>query len=997
MAGNAKFATGYVELKLGDDSVLMRATQATAKRVAAAMDRSLSGAIGRSIDRVGDRLSSIGESASLYLAPITIGLGAAAVEGWKVAQAVSQSANMFEQFNMSASAATGFVDELFRNAQSWGVSFVDTLGNAQKFMAAFHGDLAQVKTAMSGLANLTGKYHLNQEQTNGVLRAFVQVAQKGKVQAEEMLQVSENGANGWQLLADATGKSVAELQKLSMAGQLLADDVMPKVYEYLNTDPDFAGKAAAQAETLGGQMAILKNNMGQIFGGPLSKESDVLVAAFKNLNLAIENLNNSGFVATFLTPLINGFASLTNWLASLSPATVSFVASLLGIAGVVGPILLVVGKLLSLLGSGLKVFGRTSTSISTVTRTMAGGFKAAFVYFRDSWRTAPPAIGRTARAVDTAALSIALFGDKLLRPIATVKQLPAAFARAKNAVSSFADTVATGIGVAAITAKDKLDLLRTGIGVLAIDFRGKLVSAARVAGDRLKNLGTWAAVVGIDLRTKLVSGARAAQAALRSGLLSAATATATGLKKLGSVAAGAARDGLAAVGRNAGALASGGLNALKFGLAGAAIGMVTLLASGEQIGPTIEQIGQKIVGVVQNIPTLVSELGSQLPGIISDLATSLSTAAPAAFSALADSLPQIAAAVSDAIPLIFQAIQDSLPEISRALSEAVPQIAAGFTENAPELQSSAVKIVDALLTGLTSLLPVLLEAGVKIITSILSGLSTSLPQLITVVVSAIPKIAIALITAIPQLVIAFLSAIPKIVAGLAKELPKIITTIVSAIPKIISALATALPQIVQAFVLLIPQTVAALAPEIPSIVKAVLKSVPQIIEAVIAAIPDIVSSFVDMIPEIGSALADAGVELYEAGKELMKELWDGIKSMFSSIGEGVSEFFSDINPFSAETEATVGVTAKTGRLSPQLKSLTASLAPAVDVAQATRRNDLATLSGGGLMSFEIKPDFTTPNVQVRVFIGDTELTDIVRTQVSDDDSRAARLISAGVI
>lgn len=58
------------------------------------------------------------------------------------------------------------------------------------------------------------------EYVNRIILALGQAYSKEKLQQEEVLQLVEAGIPAWQLLADATGKSVPELQKLSTAGAL---------------------------------------------------------------------------------------------------------------------------------------------------------------------------------------------------------------------------------------------------------------------------------------------------------------------------------------------------------------------------------------------------------------------------------------------------------------------------------------------------------------------------------------------------------------------------------------------------------------------------------------------------------------------------------------------------------------------------------------------------------------------------------------------------------
>lgn len=93
-----------------------------------------------------------------------------------------------------------------------------------------------------------------------VARALSQMLTKGRVTAEEMMQLAEAGVPAWQHLADAMGKSQAQVQQMSSNGELRGDavlkliDQMGKAYE---------GLAAKQSKTWMGLVSTLKDNVTQ--------------------------------------------------------------------------------------------------------------------------------------------------------------------------------------------------------------------------------------------------------------------------------------------------------------------------------------------------------------------------------------------------------------------------------------------------------------------------------------------------------------------------------------------------------------------------------------------------------------------------------------------------------------------------------------------------------------------------------------------------------------
>src|SRR5690606_10263882 len=71
----------------------------------------------------------------------------------------------------------------------------------------------------------------SQETLNGIILGVGQAWAKQKLQGEEILQLGERGVPVWDLLTKSTGKSTAELQKLSQAGKLGREEIALLVAE----------------------------------------------------------------------------------------------------------------------------------------------------------------------------------------------------------------------------------------------------------------------------------------------------------------------------------------------------------------------------------------------------------------------------------------------------------------------------------------------------------------------------------------------------------------------------------------------------------------------------------------------------------------------------------------------------------------------------------------------------------------------------------------------
>lgn len=135
------------------------------------------------------------------------------------------------------------------------------------------------------------------ERLERITLALGQAFAKNKLQGEEMMQLVEAGVPVYQILGEVTGKTAGELQALGAAGKL-GTDVLRKFVAQMGKDA--LGAAAAQAETLGGQFTVLKDNIQQFEdtvanSGVMAYLKDQL----KALNNAISQASTDGSLKSY--------------------------------------------------------------------------------------------------------------------------------------------------------------------------------------------------------------------------------------------------------------------------------------------------------------------------------------------------------------------------------------------------------------------------------------------------------------------------------------------------------------------------------------------------------------------------------------------------------------------------------------------------------------------------------------------------------------------------
>ncbi|EIL99145.1 tape measure protein [Rhodanobacter thiooxydans] len=152
-----------------------------------------------------------------------------------------------------------------KEAFAWAKQFAKdtplTLGQVMKsFIQLKNFGIDPMNGALQAAVDQNAKLGGESERLERITLAMGQAFAKGKLQGDDIKQMIEAGVPVWQLLSEVTGKSTAELQKMSEAGKLTTD-IMQKFFVQMGKDS--AGAALDQMQLLSGQFSNLQDNLEQ--------------------------------------------------------------------------------------------------------------------------------------------------------------------------------------------------------------------------------------------------------------------------------------------------------------------------------------------------------------------------------------------------------------------------------------------------------------------------------------------------------------------------------------------------------------------------------------------------------------------------------------------------------------------------------------------------------------------------------------------------------------
>jgi tape measure domain-containing protein len=193
---------------------------------------------------------------------------------------IQQSTTALTTLLHSSTAANALVTQLQKLAQA--SSLLDT-GNAVHLGQVLLGmgvPAKDITTDMQALGDATAGVGGTPDTLNSLALAWGQMAAKGKIQSDEILQMTEQGVPALQLLAKAYGIPVPKMQDMISKGKILSSDALPKLRAEI--EKNFGGAdAAAGAQSIGGAFDRIKEAAIGLAGSaamPLVKSLTPLVA-----------------------------------------------------------------------------------------------------------------------------------------------------------------------------------------------------------------------------------------------------------------------------------------------------------------------------------------------------------------------------------------------------------------------------------------------------------------------------------------------------------------------------------------------------------------------------------------------------------------------------------------------------------------------------------------------------------------------------------------------
>lgn len=468
----------------------------------------------------------------------------------------------------------------------------------------------------------------------------------------------------------------------------------------------------------------------------------------------------------------------------------------------------------------------------------------------------------------------------------------------------------------------------------------------------------------------------------------------------------------------------------------------TISAAIEQLAPTFGTLIPQVLEVVTAFSPLHLVLNALLPvlpvlaDLVATVATTLVGAASEILPAILDVGEVLAGSLADAMVDLAPIIADIAEQLAGVLGEAVVALAPIITTLVPVIAQLASMLGGVLGSVITALTPVFVQLA-GIITQLMPIVLQLVPPIMSVVTALLPLIGVIgdlIVQLLPPLLDLFMAVIEPIaeLAGvLAEALAPLLTLVADLLAQYVVPFLSALIGVVGDVITWVLELVGPALGGLVSMLSTVIGWIANVIgviadwaasldigaaidtmaSAVSDGIDNIVQWFVGLPGRILAVISGLGGRLWDTAVAAIQGFVDGIRSMAGRIIDTIKEYVTDAVPdwikdvfgiaspsklfrklgaYTGEGFA-LGLADSGGMIDRAAQDMVAGVV-GMTVAPPMLADPqfAAAMTGGGTYGTGSRPA-----VQVRVFLGDEELTDRLRVEVLDVLESEAASIGAG--
>lgn len=311
--------------------------------------------VGNQMKEVGGKITDTGKDLSVKLTAPIVALGTV---GINYNAQMEQYRTMFTTLTGSAEEADRVISQLQEDAQKSPFDSA-TLIKANQYLISAGVNADDARAMINNLGNAVAATGGGSAELERMAQNLQQIQNVGKASSVDIKQFANAGINIYGLLAEATGKTVAEVKDMDVTYEQLAQAFAMASQE----GGKYYGAMEAQSETLNGSLSATKESIQMTLGSITESLMPVIVK------------------------VLNKVKEVIDWINSLDDDTKNMILTIGLVVAAIGPVLLTIGKVISMVGSAMSVLGTLVTFLSNPVVLAIGAVVAAGVLLYRNWDT----------------------------------------------------------------------------------------------------------------------------------------------------------------------------------------------------------------------------------------------------------------------------------------------------------------------------------------------------------------------------------------------------------------------------------------------------------------------------------------------------------------------------------------------------------------------------------------------------------------------------------
>lgn len=325
-------------------------------------------AVGKEMKEVGGKITDTGKDLSMKLTAPIVALGTVGVN---YNAQMEQYRTMFTTLTGSAEEADRVISQLQADAQKSPFDSASLI-QANQYLISAGVSADDARTDILNLGNAIAATGGGSAELERMSQNLQQIKNVGKATSQDIKQFANAGINIYGLLAEATGKTVAEVKEMDVTYEELTNAFALASQE----GGKYYGAMESQSNTLNGSLSNTKESIQMLLGSIMESAMPVIVQVLQKVQEVI------------------------NYFMSMDEETKRMILIIGSVIAALGPALMIIGTIISSLGTLISTIGMLFSPLGLVVAAITAVIAIGVALYKN-WDTIKAKAGELLTSIST--------------------------------------------------------------------------------------------------------------------------------------------------------------------------------------------------------------------------------------------------------------------------------------------------------------------------------------------------------------------------------------------------------------------------------------------------------------------------------------------------------------------------------------------------------------------------------------------------------------------